>query len=256
MWDHPHRDGSERSAAHEMTTSPSDPLLAEQVAYYGARAPEYEQWFRREGRYSRGPDADERWFAEFELAQTRLRSFRARGDVLEIACGTGQSTSILVESAGTVTALDAAPAMIAEARRRPELAAVRFEQTDIFDWEPPGTFDAVVFTFWLSHVPAERVPTFWDLVRHCLAPGGRVFFADSLYAPWATAIDHELEGPDGTSVTRRLNDGRVFRIVKRFFEPATLEEELRDLGWNVAVRATGDLLLTAEATPRSGDGAR
>jgi hypothetical protein len=57
-------------------------------------------------------------------------------------------------------------------------------------------------------------------------------------------------------VTRRLNDGRVFRIVKRFFEPATLEEELRDLGWNVAVRATGDLLLTAEATPRSGDGAR
>jgi SAM-dependent methyltransferase len=236
-----------------MTTSPSDPLLAEQVAYYGARAPEYEQWFRREGRYSRGPDADARWFAEFELAQAWLRSFGASGDVLEIACGTGQSTSILAESAATLTAIDAAPEMIAEARRRPELEAVRFVQTDIFDWEPPGTFDAVVFTFWLSHVPADRTPTFWDLVRRCLAPGGRVFFADSLYAPWATAIDHELEGPDGTSVTRRLNDGRMFRIVKRFFEPVTLEEELRDLGWNVAVRATGDLLLTGEATPRADD---
>ena len=145
------------------------------------------------------------------------------GDVLEIACGTGQSTSILAESAATVTAIDAAPEMIAEARRRPELETVRFEQADMFEWEPPGRFDAVVFTFWLSHVPVDRTQAFWDLVRGCLAPGGRVFFADSLYAPWATAIDHELEGPEGTSVTRRLNDGRVFRIVKRFFEPVTLE---------------------------------
>ena len=77
-----------------------------------------------------------------------------------------------------------------------------------------------------------------------------MFFADSLYAPWATAIDHELEGPDGSSVTRRLNDGRVFRIVKRFFEPGTLEEELRELGWSVEVRATGDLLLTGEGRPQ------
>lgn len=77
-----------------------------------------------------------------------------------------------------------------------------------------------------------------------------MFFADSLYAPWATAIDHELEGPGGTSVTRRLNDGREFRIVKRFFEPVMLEKELRQLGWNVAVRATGDLLLTGEGEAR------
>ncbi len=233
-----------------MTADSSTQLLAEQIAYYGARAQEYDQWFRREGRYSRGPHADARWFTEFEITRERLRSFGARGDVLEIACGTGQSTSILAETATTLTAIDAASAMIAEARRRPELETVRFEHADIFEWEPPGTFDAVVFTFWLSHVPADRAPAFWDLVYGCLAPGGRVFFADSLYAPWATAIDHELEGPGGTSVTRRLNDGREFRIVKRFFEPVMLEKELRQLGWNVAVRATGDLLLTGEGEAR------
>jgi SAM-dependent methyltransferase len=237
-----------------MIMNSSSALLAEQIEYYGARAPEYEQWFRREGRYSRGSEADARWFAEFELTRERLRSFRAGGDVLEIACGTGQSTSILAESAATVTAIDAAPEMIAEARRRPELDTVRFEHADVFDWVPPGRFDAIVFTFWLSHVPADRTQAFWDLVRDCLAPGGRVFFADSMYAPWATAIDHELEGPEGTPVMRRLNDGRVFRIVKRFFEPVTLEQELRGLGWNAVVQATGDLLLTGEASPGPGGG--
>lgn len=238
-------------ADRELAVTPetTDGLLSGQVDYYRARAPEYEQWFRREGRYSRRPQADARWFAEFEVAQGRLRAFAAHGDVLEIACGTGQSTSILAETAATLTALDAAPEMIAEARRRPDLGDVRFVLADALAWEPPGTFDAIVFTFWLSHVPADRTPDFWRFVRRCLAPGGRVFFADSLYAPWATAIDHELEGPEATSVTRRLNDGRTFRIVKRFFDPATLEAELGALGWTMSVRPTGELLLTGEGTP-------
>lgn len=229
-------------------------LLEEQVAYYRARAPEYEEWFRRQGRYSRGVEADARWFAEFTTACDRLRAFGARGDVLEIACGTGQTTSILAETTARLTALDAAPEMITEARRRPALSTVEFVEADVFAWEPPRSFDAVVFTFWLSHVPAERFAAFWGLVADALAPGGRVFFADSLYAPWATAIDHELEGPHAGSVTRRLNDGREFRIVKRFFEPSELESELRRIGWEIEVRATGDLLLTGSGRAHPGQG--
>jgi demethylmenaquinone methyltransferase/2-methoxy-6-polyprenyl-1,4-benzoquinol methylase len=237
----------------ERSRHPAD-LLGEQVEYYRARAPEYEQWFRRQGRYSRGPEANARWFAEFAVARDRLREFDARGDVLEIACGTGQTTSILAESATRLTALDAAPEMIDEARRRPELGAVDFVQQDVFEWKPPRSFDSVVFTFWLSHVPAERFEPFWRVVGDVLAPGGRVFFADSLYAPWATAIDHELEGPDAGSVTRRLNDGREFRIVKRFFDPSGLGSELRAIGWNIEVRATGELLLTGSGRPDTADG--
>lgn len=69
-----------------------------------------------------------------------------------------------------------------------------------------------------------------------------------------TAIDHELEGPDAGSVTRRLNDGREFRIVKRFFEPSELESELLQIGWEIEVRATGDLLLTGSGRPHPGQG--
>ena len=201
-----------------------------------------------------GVEADARWFAEFTTARDRLRAFGARGDVLEIACGTGRTTSILAETTARLTALDAAPEMITEARRRPALSTAEFVEADVFAWEPPRSFDAVVFTFWLSHVPAERFAAFWGLVADALAPGGRVFFADSLYAPWATAIDHELEGPHAGSVTRRLNDGREFRIVKRFFEPSGLESELRRIGWEIEVRATGELLLTGSGRPRPGQG--
>jgi demethylmenaquinone methyltransferase/2-methoxy-6-polyprenyl-1,4-benzoquinol methylase len=237
----------------ERSRNPAD-LLEEQIEYYRARAPEYEEWFRRQGRYSRGAEADARWFAEFSMARDRLRAFGAGGDVLEIACGTGQTTSILAETATRLTALDAAEEMIAEARRRSDLSAVEFVQTDVFEWEPPRAFDVVVFTFWLSHVPAERFGSFWRLVGEALAPSGRVFFADNLYAPWAAAIDHELEGPHAEAVTRRLNDGREFRVVKRFFEPSELESELLRIGWEIEVRGTGDLLLTGSGRPRSSVG--
>jgi demethylmenaquinone methyltransferase/2-methoxy-6-polyprenyl-1,4-benzoquinol methylase len=232
---------------------PAD-LLREQIDYYRARAPEYEEWFRRQGRYSRGPEANARWFAEFATACDRLRRFEARGDVLEIACGTGQTTSILSETATRLTALDAAPEMSEIARRRQELGDVTCVQQDVCAWKPPRSFDSVVFTFWLSHVPAERFESFWRLVGEALAPDGRVFFSDSLYAPWATAIDHELEDPRAGAVTRRLNDGREYRIVKRFFEPSGLQSELRRIGWDIAVRATGELLLTGSGRPDTADG--
>ena len=237
----------------ERSRDPVD-LLEEQIEYYRARAPEYEEWLRRQGRYSLGPEANARWFAEFEETCDRLREFDARGDVLEIACGTGQTTSILVETATRLTALDAAPEMIDEARRRPELGNVAFVQQDVFEWEPPRSFDSIVFTFWLSHVPAERFESFWRLVGDALGPNGRVFFSDSLYAPWATAIDHALEDPSTGSVTRRLNDGREFRIVKRFFEPSELQSELRGIGWDIEVRATGELLLTGSGRPDTAAG--
>ncbi len=38
-------------------TPPDDELLGEQAAYYRARAPEYDDWWQRTGRYDRGPEA-------------------------------------------------------------------------------------------------------------------------------------------------------------------------------------------------------
>jgi hypothetical protein len=49
-----------------------DPL-DEQVAYYGARAGEYEDWFLRRGQYDRGHEENARWRGELRVLETALR---------------------------------------------------------------------------------------------------------------------------------------------------------------------------------------
>jgi demethylmenaquinone methyltransferase/2-methoxy-6-polyprenyl-1,4-benzoquinol methylase len=55
-----------------------------------------------------------------------------------------------------------------------------------------------------------------------------------------------LDGPQATTVTRRLNDGREFEIVKVFHRPEELEERLRKLGWAIRVETTPRYFLIGE----------
>ena len=133
-----------------------------------------------------------------------LESFEPTGRVLELACGTGVWTEQLIRHARSITAIDAAPEMLALARARIKDERVRFLAADIFSWEPDGRYDVVAFAFWLSHVPPARFERFWELLAACLRPGGRVFFIDDAYRTPA----EPLEGEWGSTVRRRLNDAR------------------------------------------------
>jgi hypothetical protein len=66
-----------------------DDLLAEQRAFYRARAPEYDQWWQRRGHYDRGSGETHEWERQVAVVDTALASFGATGDVLELAGGTG-----------------------------------------------------------------------------------------------------------------------------------------------------------------------
>jgi len=215
-----------------------DVTLSEQKAYYRARASEYDEWFFRRGRYDRGHEVNERWFIEADEVRQALDVLKPAGRVLELACGTGLWTKQLIRHADHVTAVDAAEEMIAINTLRLQSPKVRYIEADIFDWRPEEKYDAVFFGFWLSHVPSERFDAFWETVASALVPGGRVFFVDSRYDSSSTAKDHCLDGVESTTATRRLNDGREFRIVKVFHQPGSLSERLAALGWDFDVRET------------------
>jgi ubiquinone/menaquinone biosynthesis C-methylase UbiE len=161
-----------------------DRLLEGQLAYYRARAGEYDEWFLRTGRYDRGPEWNQRWFSESEQVRRELEEFEPAGEVLELACGTGLWTMELARYAASITAVDASPEVLEINRSRFREARsetlVSHVLADLFDWSPQKAYDVVFFGFWLSHVPPARFDAFWELVRSALRPGGRVFFVDSL----------------------------------------------------------------------------
>lgn len=224
-------------------------VLAEQARYYRERAGEYEDWWFRRGRYDRGADANARWFADVVEAQDALERFQPAGRVLELACGTGLWTRRLIGHADSVTAVDASPEVIELARVGVDDPRVSYVCADLFAWEPPsGSYDVCFFGFWLSHVPGAQFETFWAKVGRALGPEGRVFFVDSLPNSLASAVDHRLPTEGEETMTRRLADGREFRIVKRFYEPHALSDRLAGLGWDAHVQTTPEFFIYGQAT--------
>jgi demethylmenaquinone methyltransferase/2-methoxy-6-polyprenyl-1,4-benzoquinol methylase len=207
----------------------TDPV-AEQKRYYAERAPEYDDWWYRRGRYELAPDALARWQADAAEAEAALEGFvAADASVLELAAGTGIWTRKLVRLAARVVAVDANEETLALNTREAELV-----RADVFEWEPAQGFDLVFFSFWLSHVPEERFDEFWSLVRAALVPGGRVFLVDS----GAGDTAHTGTDQDGWEETRSLADGRTFRIVKRRWAPEELTERVRPLGFALDLHDT------------------
>src|SRR5262249_60176183 len=149
-------------------------LVEEQKEYYAARAPEYDDWWYRRGRYELEPETLAQWWEDVDEADAALEEFAPRGSVLELAAGTGIWTRKLVRMADRVVAVDANRETLALNTDEADRVLV-----DLFDWRPEETFDVVFFSFWLSHVPEERLDDFWALVRSALKPGGRVFLVDN-----------------------------------------------------------------------------
>jgi len=155
-------------------------LLEEQRRYYKERAPEYDDWWFRRGSYSLDAESEAAWFADVAEVEAALDQFAPRGDVVELAAGTGNWTRQLVRYADRVTAVDAVPAVL-ELNRAKVRTCVDYVVADVFTWEPPRAFDVCFFSFWLSHVPSERVESFWELVARALKPNGRVFLVDNAH---------------------------------------------------------------------------
>lgn len=217
-----------------------DDVLSEQLAYYRARAPEYNDWYFRRGRYELPPDQRRQWFAEFEILERTLSDLSPFRDALELAGGTGIWTEKLAQFGNSVLALDASEEMIEMSRASVSHNNVRYRQQDLFDWQPSEQYDLVFAAFWLSHVPPDRLFAFLTATRDALASNGKVFFTDGLHNPNSVANDHQLEERSSLFQLRKLNDGRQFHVVKVFYDPQQLVAECRRAGIQMTVRTTGD----------------
>lgn len=201
-------------------------LIDDQIAYYRARAGEYDDTF---------PSGDP-FRADADRVGAALRDFAPRGRILEIAAGTGQWTSLLAEYADELTATDASPEMLALNRAKVGERGIDYRVADAFDLEATHEFDVVFFGFFLSHVPPGQFDGFWRVVEGQLAPRGRAFFVDEgRHFEWREDWVDEEAG----IVRRPLTDGSIHRAVKVLWRPEDLEQRLGTLGWEASVHASG-----------------
>jgi len=216
------------------------------IDYYQARAPEYDDWYLRRGRYARGAIDDAVWNAELDAAGRWLDALPWHGAIVELAAGTGWWSPLLA-SRGELSLYDASPAALDRARERLVAHGLRAHLHVRDAWaDPDRAVDGLFMGFWLSHVPRERLDEFLGLARRWLRADGRLAAVDSLADSASGASDHPQPADD--IAVRRLADGREFRIVKVYYAPDELAAALGRAGFeDVEVTTTGRFFLLVSA---------
>jgi SAM-dependent methyltransferase len=206
---------------------PDRELIDEQIAYYRARAAEYDVTSTPEG---------DPFEADAHRIRDALRAAAPTGRVLELAAGTGQWTGILAEHADDLLVTDASPEMLELNRAKVGERGATYRVADAFALEATHAYDVVFFGFFLSHVPPGRFAAFWSVVEGLLARGGRAFFVDEgRHFEWREDWIDEARGV----VRRPLTDGSVHRAVKVLWRPDDLAGSLAAIGWTASVEAVG-----------------
>jgi demethylmenaquinone methyltransferase/2-methoxy-6-polyprenyl-1,4-benzoquinol methylase len=196
------------------------------ISYYAQRAAEYERIY----------DKPER---QADLARLRslVKHLFTGKDVLEVACGTGYWTEVVVQSAASVLALDVNDEVLDIARAKPlDRRKVRFQRADIYALPAfPDVFTGSLAVFWWSHVPKQRLGAFLRGLHRAFAPGTRVVFIDNVYVEGSSTPISRGDADGNTYQKRQLDDGSTHEVLKNFPTEQELCAAVADLACEARV---------------------
>jgi len=206
-----------------------DELREEMLRYYHQRADEYDGLY--EGRVATAIGRDV--YVEETAAVGRIARCFGKGAVLDVGCGTGFWLQFYARNCSSFTFLDQSDRMLARSRERAESAGVAaqsvFVQAGFEDASlPEEAYDAALVGFVLSHVPAADEEGFLSKLSRVVKPQAQLLVIDSAWSP-----ERQADRRKAGTLTRVLEDGREFRIYKRYFEAAELSEMVGCYGFGV-----------------------
>lgn len=236
--------GDQASGSIVPPSVPGD-VDSEMKAYYAARTPEYDDAYRPQGEASGGSVLDLWRQRELDEITGWLDHVALRGEIVELAAGTGWWSPLLAQKGElTIYDINAEPLDIARQRLVAHGLRAHIHVRDAWQ-EPDRQVDGVFCGFWLSHVPRRRLADFLALVARWLRKDGLFAFLDER----AGTVSRDPEADPQTGMTvRRLSDGRTFRIPKVYYGPGEIKAALSEAGFDrIEVRETSRYFLMGTA---------
>jgi 2-polyprenyl-3-methyl-5-hydroxy-6-metoxy-1,4-benzoquinol methylase len=216
----------------------------EMLSYYNERAREHDEVYA-----GRGPAIDQ--YSNLYIKDvdeiSKIVSGFGSGHLIDIACGTGFWAPRYARNCSRITFVDQSERVLTECSNRVnrlKLAkAPHYVQGNFFDIElGDSAFDCAMIGFLLSHFTSELEEVFFAKLETILRPRAQLMIIDSLWNERRKKYRHK-EGVE----ERVLNDGRRFRVYKKYLEQSEIEEMLKRNSFQLKVIYAGDLLFAAIA---------
>jgi len=143
------------------------------AAYYKAIAP----IFHEGAGYSQA-----RVNEAYEPLKAMYRSAFAKRDVLELACGSGFWSEVVVGVANTLLSTDLHEEQVEiTSKRLGHLSSFRCQTANAYTLDTvEGSFSGAFGSYWWSHVPRKLQKSFLNTLHSRLRPGAQVMFSDNM----------------------------------------------------------------------------
>jgi SAM-dependent methyltransferase len=154
-------------------------------------------------------ERDRVWSGRVNVRLADVASTVKPGRALDLGCGEGGDACWLAEHGWHVVAVDISETALqraaAEAGARGVDGRIEFQQHDLSDSFPVGTYDLVSAQFLHSMVDLDR-PRIFNRAADAVVPGGLLVIVDhSGPPPWASKLHHHHEFPSAEEVVDSLN---------------------------------------------------
>jgi len=220
-----------------------DSIIREMMSYYDERAEEYDKIYLGKSHTTIDADVYRKDVANVSEMVSRF----GKGHLIDIACGAGFWLPNYARNCNQITFLDQSARMLSKCKDRVEelgLADISsFVQGDFLDIKLEASkYDCALVGFLLSHITLEQEKTFFRKLEENLKANPQLMFIESAWNKRRQRYQ-EKEGVQ----ERVLNNGRIFRVYKRYFDKPAVEEMFEWYKFEVISYYTGEAIIAAIA---------
>lgn len=220
-----------------------DKIIREMMSYYDERAEEYDEIYLGKSHTTIDADVYRKDVANVSEMVSRF----GKGHLIDIACGAGFWLPNYARNCNQITFLDQSARMLSKCKDRVEelgLADISsFIQGDFLDIKLEASkYDCALVGFLLSHITLEQEKTFFRKLKENLKANPQLMFIESAWNKRRQRYQ-EKEGVQ----ERVLNNGRIFRVYKRYFDKPAVEEMFEWYKFEVISYYTGEAIIAAIA---------